>query len=53
VDTLNGAPLTAVATQSGVSLRDANPSTPDAKVLRAARVCDAVVDVVDAVPLPT
>jgi hypothetical protein len=52
VDTLAGAPLTAVATAQGVSLRDQDARTADAKVLRAQRVCQAVLNAVDAVPLP-
>ena len=52
VDTLSGAPLTAIASSSGVSLQDGNASTPDAKILRAVRVCNSVIDLIDAVPLP-
>ena len=52
VVTLNGAPLTAVATPARVTLRDNNPSTLDANVVRAVRVCQSIVNVVDAVPLP-
>lgn len=52
VDTLSGNPLTAIATNTAVSLRDGNANTPDARVLRAVRVCNSVVDLIDAVPLP-
>ena len=52
VKTLNGAPLSAVASPSGVVLQDANSDTPDARITRAVRVCNSVVDIVDAVPLP-
>lgn len=52
LDTLAGVPLTVVATQQGVTLSDQNPSTPDARVLSATRVCRSVVNDVDVVPLP-
>ena len=52
VETLGGQPLSAVANATSVILRDANPTTPDATILRAIKVCNSVVDVINAVPLP-
>lgn len=52
VGTLSGVPLTAIATATGVSLQDVNPNTPDAKVLQSVKICNSVVDIVNAVPLP-
>ena len=52
VTTANGAPLTAVASSSGVALQDANEDSPDARITRVVRVCNSVVSIVDAVPLP-
>lgn len=52
VTTVTGAPLTAVASASGVTLQDANEDSPDARIMRAVRVCNSVVSIVDAVPLP-
>ena len=40
------------ANATGVRLRDANPDTPDARITRAVGVCNSVVNVIDAVPLP-
>jgi len=52
VGTLSGVPLTVAATATGVSLQDVNPNTPDAKVLQSVKVCNSVLDIVNAVPLP-
>jgi hypothetical protein len=55
IDTLQGAPLTAIAAISGepsVTIQDNNPVTEDGTVVTAVQVCNSFVIVVDTVPLP-